>query len=44
MKILYYNIVGDGYELCMGEMQNAYGILAGKLEGKSLLETPRHRW
>jgi hypothetical protein len=44
MTILYYNMGGDGYELCMGEMQNAYRILAEKLEGKSPLETPRHRW
>jgi hypothetical protein len=28
----------------MREKVNAYGILVGKPEGKSLLGRPRHRW
>jgi hypothetical protein len=28
----------------MGEMKNAYKVLVGKAEGKSLLGRPRHRW
>jgi hypothetical protein len=28
----------------MGEMRNAYKILAGKPEGKRSFERPRHRW
>jgi hypothetical protein len=29
---------------CMGEVRNAYNILAGKPEGKRPLRRPRHRW
>jgi hypothetical protein len=28
----------------MGENRNAYRLLVGKPEGKTLLERPRHRW
>jgi hypothetical protein len=28
----------------MGEIKNAYKILVGKPEGKSLLRRPRRRW
>jgi hypothetical protein len=28
----------------MGEKKNAYRILVGKLEGRSPLGRPRHRW
>jgi hypothetical protein len=33
-----------GYVACMGEMINAYKILAGEPEGKRLLGRLRHRW
>jgi hypothetical protein len=29
---------------CMGEATNAHKVTAGKLEGKTTLERPRHRW
>jgi hypothetical protein len=29
---------------CMGDMRNAYRILAGKSEWKTSLWRPRHRW
>jgi hypothetical protein len=33
-----------GYIACMGEVRNAYKILAGKLNGKRSLGRTRHRW
>lgn len=32
-----------GNVMCMGEMRNAHNILAGKPEGKRLLDSPEHR-
>jgi hypothetical protein len=33
-----------GHVACMGEMRNAFKILAGKPEGKKPLGRPRRRW
>jgi hypothetical protein len=34
----------EGHVACMGQMRNAYKILAGKPEGRRPLGRPMHRW
>jgi hypothetical protein len=33
-----------GHMACMGEARNMFGVLVGKLKGKSPLGSPRCRW
>jgi hypothetical protein len=40
-QILIMSLAGN--VMCMGEMRNAHNILAGKPEGKRLLDSPEHR-
>ena len=34
----------EGHVACIMEKKNAYSVLAGKPEGKRLLQRPQHRW
>jgi len=34
----------DGHVACMGEMNEAYRVMVGKLEGKRPLRRPSRRW
>jgi hypothetical protein len=34
----------EGHVACIMEKRNAYSDLAGKPEGKRLLQRPQHRW
>lgn len=42
--ITSWRIRWEGHVACIMEKRNAYSVLAGKLEGKRLLQRPQLRW